>query len=401
MQAAQDSMPWGSLPVKGNRGISVKDSRPWHTTSYRRIARHALKDAGLLKDGTTLWLSAVVPLSDYSLALGSRPFYYTRDSDFFRSRRNLRDGGQGIGFSSTKGMMQSTVWVDGRRRLEGGVKHGSKKDGTALVVLRVAWGSDGNPDRVQLFMANEKLQLGEVVSEISADIDQESLACISYSAGVGTPIDEIRIGASYEDVMGNAAEVKAAADARKRAAAEAEAQAKVEAVLAEFDRLMAARQYEKASEHIKSKATADGKDSEIMRVAARVAQMLARVPADAARGAKMLVGQQQRLKLVRRTVNVTIEGVSREGLDVTREFTINNQTRTKRSTMKWRELHPSQQAKFARLGGLKLGEAEAHIVEAYLSLAAGDIAGARKSVEKATDHPLKAHVSAVIGKLDK
>ncbi|MHC4202017.1 MAG: hypothetical protein ACYSU0_18665, partial [Planctomycetota bacterium] len=103
------------------------------------------------------------------------------------------------------------MWVDGRRRLEGGAKRGSKKDnpsGTALVVLKVAWGEDGNPDRVQLLMPNEKLQPGEVVSEISADIDQESLEYISYSGGVGTPIDEIRIGASYEDVMGNAAEVR-------------------------------------------------------------------------------------------------------------------------------------------------------------------------------------------------
>jgi formylglycine-generating enzyme required for sulfatase activity len=222
MQAAQDSMSWGPLPVKGGRGVCAQAGKRWHTSSYRKIAVRALKDAGLLKDGTTLWLSALAPFGDYGFALGSTPFYFPRDDGFFGNRRNLREGGQGIGFSysrgaiesgggetiGTGGVKRSTVWIGGRRKLGSCARRASSSDKSresALVVLKVAWGEGGKPDRVQLFMPNEKLELGAVVSEISADIDQESLDYISYSAPVGAPIDEIRIGGSYAAVIGKEA----------------------------------------------------------------------------------------------------------------------------------------------------------------------------------------------------
>ncbi|MHC4199285.1 MAG: formylglycine-generating enzyme family protein, partial [Planctomycetota bacterium] len=154
--------------------------------------------------------------------------------------------------------------------------------------------------------------------------------------------------------------------------------------------------YAAAGNHAKSKVAEWGKDAGILREAERLAKVMAGEPAARIRGAKTLVGRKKRLKLAARSVTATVKAVTDSGLAIVTTYTINNRTRERRSTLKWRELHADQKAEFAKLGGIEMGPADSSIAATYAALASDDLDAAGKAAEAAGDHPLGKHLAAVV-----
>jgi hypothetical protein len=177
--------------------------------------------------------------------------------------------------------------------------------------------------------------------------------------------------------------------AKNRAAA-------LEGILAEFDRLMIAREYAGAKKHAETQAETAKEIREILGAAARVAGARGEWLSAAVRGAKDLAGDELRLGLTTGSMAATIKSASEAGLSVAKTFTINGRTTETQSTVSWSELASSQKDEFARLGGFRVDETDASIVAAYGALSDGDVEAAREYVEAASDHPLAERLARVV-----
>jgi hypothetical protein len=96
------------------------------------------------------------------------------------------------------------------------VPAGAQFDRTVLIVGKVTWGAtSADLDNVELYLPNTNLELGPVVTTVSATIDQSALDTItlggpSSNVGVCQHVDEIRFGANYTAVIGDPAPPTAA-----------------------------------------------------------------------------------------------------------------------------------------------------------------------------------------------
>jgi formylglycine-generating enzyme required for sulfatase activity len=167
-------------------------------------------------------------------------------------------------------------------------------------------------------------------------------------------------------------------------------------VLAGFDRLMIAGDHAGARDYAKSKAAAGGEVAEVLRGGEELAGRLTEEPAARMRGAKSLVGKKARLKLTTRPMTAIVKDVTDAGLAIATTYTINNQTRERRSTLKWSALHADQMAEFAKLGGLKLSPADEAAQATYAALASKDLDAAGRAARAAGDHPLGDHLAEIV-----
>ena len=156
----------------------------------------SLEKAGLLNDGATMWMSYVFRISKKSGGSG----IVTLQSD------DLKDG---IGFRHSDRELQTVVVLDGKlvtRRI-GPVK--TEKD--TLLVGVFVWGKDGENDQFFPMLPEKDLKKPaensrgkyRYLREPGAfNIDQSKLNRLVFQEGGNNTFDEIRVGATYESVVG-------------------------------------------------------------------------------------------------------------------------------------------------------------------------------------------------------
>lgn len=214
---AENSLKHGTLPTKGGRigNLSGKQNRPGGT---RKVKISALGSSGLLKDDSTLWFSVIVGFSDQAVITNARLGLCLGSSGFNNGKYSYclsEPGATGIGltlgkFEQYRGQIFATQFRDGSiGGLEGfkdnvfgtiDQKATLPQEGEhALVVGSIKWGASS--DTIDLYLADENLQIGKAHSTLTVNVDQSRFDTISFKRSDMVTMDEIRFGATYADVI--------------------------------------------------------------------------------------------------------------------------------------------------------------------------------------------------------
>lgn len=180
---------FGGLATTGNRGSSHR----W-SPGCAIALDDSLRKAGLLEDGATLWISYVFSVTKEieHRQGGGTVMLYTDDLK------------QGVGFQTNPSEYRTAVVVDGE--LKAVRITSSPKETPTLVVGKIVWGKDGADDTFVPWMPGRDLKQPEKHGRASApfNIDQTKLSLLVLQ-GEGQ-FDEIRVGPTYESVIGGEAE---------------------------------------------------------------------------------------------------------------------------------------------------------------------------------------------------
>ena len=184
-----EGLSYGDLPVTGNRGSTHR----WSAGGYIELDG-SLGEAGLLKDGATMWMS-------YVFIAETAPQLTHRSGGGIVTLRS-EDMQEGVGFKGTGRQYETVVVVEGKeqpRRITG-----TRPNTPILVVGRLTWGVGGADDSFVPFHVGPDLKLPEKEGRHSVpfNIDQSKLSRLVLS-GEGQ-FDEIRVGPTFESVVGGA-----------------------------------------------------------------------------------------------------------------------------------------------------------------------------------------------------
>ena len=197
---APGSLRYGSLPVTGNRAQT--SARSFNKRCAIQLDG-SLAKAGLLKDGATMWISYVSLMP----ASGGGQNTVTLESD---------DQKDGIGFLHKERQFETIVVLDGevaRRRIGP-----AWKGRIVLMVGKFVWGKDGKNDNFYPMWPEQDLKQPtenlkgkyRFLREPEAfNIDQTRLTRLVLQQGGRNCLDEIRVGPTYESVVGGGTKAKA------------------------------------------------------------------------------------------------------------------------------------------------------------------------------------------------
>lgn len=182
-----EGLTYGDLPVTGNRGSTHR----WSDGGYIELDG-SLEEAGLLKDGATMWMS-------YVFLAEANPQLSHRSGGGTVTLRS-EDMQEGVGFKGHGRQYETVVVLDGKeqtRRITG-----TRPNTPILVVGRLTWGKNGENDSFVPFHVGPDLKLPgkEGRHSVPFDIDQTKLSRLALS-GEGQ-FDEIRVGPTFESVVG-------------------------------------------------------------------------------------------------------------------------------------------------------------------------------------------------------
>ena len=190
------SLSYGTLQTAGNQA----DYNGGNGYCYASTDS-SLSDAGLLNDGETLWFSMVVntPISG-----GSNPDTgFAFATDRINGTNNIPlVAGQGIGWAIKNDNLRACTW-DNAKNQDAGIS--VARNTVMLIVGQIVWGADASSaDTVNLYLPDTSLNLGSVVSSQTGVLDQANFDLITcgLKTNTGLGIDEIRFGATYDDVLG-------------------------------------------------------------------------------------------------------------------------------------------------------------------------------------------------------
>jgi fibronectin-binding autotransporter adhesin len=178
------TLSYGILPVAGAKLRLTVNSG---ASAYASIDTTNL--AGKLDDGDVLWFSAIT-----SVSLGS-----PNAIDLLIGT----DASNGLGFSVTRvnsvTSAQAASWVGGTKTVAP-----ASPVAVAAVSLVVGKITFGATDTVDIYLPDTNLTLGSSVATISAALDQSTFGFLKIqgSSGISHWIDEIRIGETYDDLIG-------------------------------------------------------------------------------------------------------------------------------------------------------------------------------------------------------
>jgi hypothetical protein len=150
----------------------------------------SLDKAGLLKDGATMWMSYV--------------YHVPRKTERHWGTVTLQsdDHQHGIGFRHSYRQTETVVILDGEMSR---VRIGpSTKDADTLLVGKFVWGKDGEDDHFYPYTPGKDLKLPEDYGRQPKpfNIDQTKLNRLVLQDGTTCSFDEIRVGPTYESVIG-------------------------------------------------------------------------------------------------------------------------------------------------------------------------------------------------------
>jgi hypothetical protein len=189
---------YGSLTVSGLGATSAANL--WGNRS--RAIDGSLAGAGLLNDGATLWFSVLARNSGGSDKLG----FALSDGNFNGSTQwGMDTGVSGIGiFAQNGGAASPAMWTPGA--LDVSLDSGATiaiNGATRLIVGEITWGAALANETLTLYTPDLALNQGAAVAVNSiGDMNQAAFNQISLLVKEGAFIDEIRLGGSYNDVVG-------------------------------------------------------------------------------------------------------------------------------------------------------------------------------------------------------
>ena len=200
------TLNFGTLPVGGAK-LSDFTGGQNRFGGSREILSSALVNTGLLDDGATLWFSFISGIetganrtnSRLALALSDGPFG-GGNGDFFIS------GGEGIGVDMGAGIPRAAFFPansGGSTRADNNSPQ-FQVGGIGLVVGRIVWGATaGELDTIDLYMPDVDMVLPATpISTLTTRVDQGTFDTLTFRRGDRPVLDEIRFGASYNDVIG-------------------------------------------------------------------------------------------------------------------------------------------------------------------------------------------------------
>lgn len=178
-------LSYGALPVTGNGAQANRGIK-----GCAIDLDESIKKAGLLEDGATVWISFL---------------YRIHQTNGQGARLSLQsaDGKEAIGFDH-KGVTNTFVIQDGVEKWRLLTK-GVRSDTTYCFVGKITWGKNGKPDQLLPYHVQKDLKLPEKpgrVLEEPFDIDQSKLSRLVLEGGESSDVDEIRVGPSFESVVG-------------------------------------------------------------------------------------------------------------------------------------------------------------------------------------------------------
>lgn len=195
---------YGDLPASGGQVDLPQGSGvdAWVSTSS------GLADAGLLNDGASLWFSLMFMKTSGGGSNEHAGFAFGTervDAAYNGARMN---SGYGLGFYSRNNAISVANWNNGGSSNGGSLT--IEYSTPEFIVGRIDWGAaPTDNETITLYNpANDDLgNLGAGVSKTIAGFDQSALDTVSFSqrnSGGTYSFDEIRFGASYESVLGQA-----------------------------------------------------------------------------------------------------------------------------------------------------------------------------------------------------
>ena len=214
MTITPGNLTWGSIPVSGNYLTSSNSNYYYAYALTGTTASNTLLNAGRLANGATLWFSALV--YSYGAAVNgneSRSYLTlgTGPSDGFDRVQTSTSGGNngyGVGIKLTNGSVKAHSWINTGNQ-DGGLAALPNPYGVNLIVGKIVWAaSTGTSASISIYLPGADLALpASAVSTVSANVvaDQTLFNVISFAGGAISPmpqIDEIRWGATYQDVIG-------------------------------------------------------------------------------------------------------------------------------------------------------------------------------------------------------
>lgn len=183
--AIGNGLSFGDLPVTGNRGSTHR----WSPGTAIALD-DSLKEAGLLEDGATLWMS-------YLFRTTKQIEHRQGGGTVLLSSKDLQEG---VGFNTDNSEFRTAVLVDGK--LNKVRITSTPASTTTLVVGKIVWGKDGAEDTFVPYRPGHDLKQPEKHGRAAKpfNIDQSKLSLLVLQ-GEGQ-FDEIRVGPTYESVVG-------------------------------------------------------------------------------------------------------------------------------------------------------------------------------------------------------
>ncbi|MFT5410979.1 MAG: hypothetical protein ACI9NC_003712 [Verrucomicrobiales bacterium] len=178
-------LSFGALPVTGNRGSTHR----WNSDGFIEL-NDSLRKAGLLEDGATLWMSYVF--------FAGQEFTHRSGGGIVTLRSE--DMKEGVGFKASGRQYETAVVLDGKvqpRRITG-----TRPNTPILVVGRIIWGKGGENDSFVPFHVGPDLKLPEKEGRASVAFNIDQTKINRLVLGGEGQFDEIRVGATYESVVG-------------------------------------------------------------------------------------------------------------------------------------------------------------------------------------------------------
>lgn len=182
-------LTFGDLATAGN-ATSSQDDTAWIDTGS------ALD--GLLDDGDTLWFSVLINKAEiFNGANQDFGFALATDRGNDANNTPLTNSGNGLGFR-VRGNAQAASWSGGTRSVSAGP--GLTSQTTYLIAGEMIFGAN---DTINIYLPDEDLNLGGVVSTRTVSVDQTAFDTITFMNKAASVdwVDEIRFGATADAVL--------------------------------------------------------------------------------------------------------------------------------------------------------------------------------------------------------
>jgi hypothetical protein len=199
VKASSKDLDYGTLPRSGGQ-LQIAGA----ANMVAQVDTAALKNAGLLADGATLWISFLLRASEGSGTNHQQSFAFGTDeilADQFAQK--MTNAGSGVGISFNRGKkLNIAYWDKGARKAS--ENDTARVEATHLVVLAITWGPSS--ETIQLYRPGTDLAQPDPAETVTTtgNLDQSTFDTITYShrgTGAFDEIDEIRFGSSYTDVV--------------------------------------------------------------------------------------------------------------------------------------------------------------------------------------------------------
>ena len=168
----------------------------------------ALQNAGLISPGAELWFSFLVPNPNNTSV--SPTFVIGNEAP--TGSTAIANSGSAIGVRLNQGtQVQPMIYKNGTATATGTTQYTLASSETALVVGRIQWAATpGANSTISVYTPSSATLALDTPQSVAAVIDPSNFRVLSLWGNVTAPVmDEIRFGATYQDVIGQGADTSA------------------------------------------------------------------------------------------------------------------------------------------------------------------------------------------------